>query len=856
MRIKNKKTGGIVDVPQGMEDQMKQHLSQGGDPMKLLSNKSKKVKLNGKEIKSRQKGGQVNEQDQMQQLIQMAAQALSQGAPPEEVVQMLVQKGVPQEIVQQVMQAAMQGMQQEQQAPQEQQMEMSHGGALNSIKAPYIYPYQYGGQSPVNMTSANPFFQKAGFYFNQAFKDFSINPSMQTPQNQGLVGSKFGGKMQDGGGVDQNWEGKGWAPAAGGLSMGLGALKTGQGLASNIGSSFLEEENQRMLAERERQNMWNQASITPPTSSDGWGGMYGDSYVKTGKHGTSIKRGDISKYYENFPKNQHSVEYESGENVYIPPAQNGVGVSDKVVGGVEHGDVNSNSATGEGISAAIPQGGLVFSTTNKTKEMIGYGKDGKFQFKDIPSKKTWAQVTDPYLTTAYKESEFPTKYSDAAKQVTALLSEPILKENHLLSEAKKVNGDYGQAQKKEAIQSILQSNQQPMAQYGAQIPDDMNYYDTGKMFMGNGGKFLPKAQNSIKVYQGGNTKTPTGESNAFNYSGGAQGFYTDWLKQGVDITKLNNEREIQYATYDALNKTAEGRDLLRSMWKKFGNTKQGLNSPSLKNIKTDNLSDGELTSLREAYGDNFLGARSTFLNPNSLKTASVEQKPFNSSYTNTELEKLDVIPKPGDVPGVKKDGTTVDDGKDKRRFGHPSFGFNLPNAYNEDPSTSYDVNPHFQQPHLISPYINDIQRLQYTSNANLGTSGAELATRANLFGQGNTEYGKRYYDAAVYNAGVLNNTEAANSQAAYTAAVGNREMQKYEDEASQKARAAMQQQRILDQNPYIKMMADREHESRAFNLVGNTYDPNNVSIDFNPDGTPKKKKLGGRINTKRFKKKK
>jgi hypothetical protein len=89
-----------------------------------------------------QGGGQ---EDQMQQLVQMAEQALAQGASPEEVAQMLIQQGVPEQVVQQVIQYAIQDLQQQQQAqgqnpqeeaqeqmqqqnPQEEQAEMGYGG--------------------------------------------------------------------------------------------------------------------------------------------------------------------------------------------------------------------------------------------------------------------------------------------------------------------------------------------------------------------------------------------------------------------------------------------------------------------------------------------------------------------------------------------------------------------------------------------------------------------------------------------------------------------------------------------------------------------------------------------------------
>jgi hypothetical protein len=77
----------------------------------------------------------------MQQLIQIAEQALSQGAAPEQVAQMLVEKGVPEQVVQQVIQYAIQDLQQQsqgqnpeeqmqQQNPQEGQAEMGYGGYM------------------------------------------------------------------------------------------------------------------------------------------------------------------------------------------------------------------------------------------------------------------------------------------------------------------------------------------------------------------------------------------------------------------------------------------------------------------------------------------------------------------------------------------------------------------------------------------------------------------------------------------------------------------------------------------------------------------------------------------------------
>lgn len=82
-----------------------------------------------------QEGGQPMPQqggDQAAQIMQMVAQALQQGTPPEEVMQMLVQQGIPQEQAMQIIQQVMAEMQgQGQQAPPEQGMEgqpMRRGG--------------------------------------------------------------------------------------------------------------------------------------------------------------------------------------------------------------------------------------------------------------------------------------------------------------------------------------------------------------------------------------------------------------------------------------------------------------------------------------------------------------------------------------------------------------------------------------------------------------------------------------------------------------------------------------------------------------------------------------------------------
>lgn len=183
MKIKNPETGEVIVVPQGMEDDVRNAIESGNDPMEVMQmkyggihinpankgkfNATKKAtgktteelthsknpltrkraifSQNAKKWKHQDGGQAMEQQDQMQQLIQMAEQALAQGASPEEVAQMLVQKGVPEQVVQQVIQYAIQDLQQQQQAqgqnpqeeaqeqgqqqnPQEEQAEMKYGG--------------------------------------------------------------------------------------------------------------------------------------------------------------------------------------------------------------------------------------------------------------------------------------------------------------------------------------------------------------------------------------------------------------------------------------------------------------------------------------------------------------------------------------------------------------------------------------------------------------------------------------------------------------------------------------------------------------------------------------------------------
>lgn len=74
-----------------------------------------------------QEGGEMMPQEQEQQIMQMVAQLLQQGASPEEVVQQLVSQGVPQEMAIQAVEMIMQQSQGQEQAP------MQQGGKKDDI---------------------------------------------------------------------------------------------------------------------------------------------------------------------------------------------------------------------------------------------------------------------------------------------------------------------------------------------------------------------------------------------------------------------------------------------------------------------------------------------------------------------------------------------------------------------------------------------------------------------------------------------------------------------------------------------------------------------------------------------------
>ena len=127
-----------------------------------------------------QEGGMQEQQMMMQQI----AQALQEGADPNEILQQLVQSGMPQEQAQQLLEAIMQQMQAQ---PQEQEM-MQQGGITDPNS-----PLYYAGQDGYNITtSLNP---TAQGYETKA--NSIVDNGLNVERTQSFTGDGYGKQMAD-----------------------------------------------------------------------------------------------------------------------------------------------------------------------------------------------------------------------------------------------------------------------------------------------------------------------------------------------------------------------------------------------------------------------------------------------------------------------------------------------------------------------------------------------------------------------------------------------------------------------------------------------------------------------------------
>ena len=127
-----------------------------------------------------QQGGQ---DQMMQQLMQMVAQALQQGTPPEQIVQMLVQQGVPEEVAIQAVQMVMQQM----------------GSAPQGGPGQQYQPQGAQYQGPQQMAAMGGYYANGGIN-NPGFR--ALPPSVQQKIMDNMA---YGGYYEDGGFFNQSY---------------------------------------------------------------------------------------------------------------------------------------------------------------------------------------------------------------------------------------------------------------------------------------------------------------------------------------------------------------------------------------------------------------------------------------------------------------------------------------------------------------------------------------------------------------------------------------------------------------------------------------------------------------------------
>lgn len=137
------------------------------------------------------------------------------------------------------------------------------------------------------------------------------------------------------------------------------------------------------------------------------------------------------------------------------------------------------------------------------------------------------------------------------------------------------------------------------------IDEKMSEYNYGGFYDG-GGEWPPIGPTD--KYPGGRTPlgriTPTGVPNAFNYKGGVPQLIKDWQGAGIDLTNMD-VRQAQDSMYNWALKNNP--DMLRNLWKQYGNTAAGQRQHL--NYDYNNLNDSELQAARHSYSDGLLGAR-------------------------------------------------------------------------------------------------------------------------------------------------------------------------------------------------------------------------------------------------------
>lgn len=328
----------------------------------------------------------------------------------------------------------------------------------------------------------------------------------------------------------------------------------------------------------------------------------------------------------------------------------------------------------------------------------------------------------------------------------------------------------------EPIKSRIEQNQDPklMAKYGGKLT---------KAQTGWQGETYSTTQGRI---------TPTGVDLNQNPLLNWENYRQQWEKIAEESGQLKKgERfkkpaDLQEFAYDwALDNNP---DLIKDVYKTYGITnknEKGFQKYQDKLSKGEDLSIDDLKTLRGNYIDNYKGKR---MFAPKLKSQTVSQPQLPT--IPKEIEKIvykDRIIK--DAPQYNLDGLNIN--------------IPLPNVYSRLPLNYYKINPEYIDPRYLNVQdeLNDITRNQRSFQTNIGSRSASdisnlLQAQANADAQRNRVYSQKYnYDrqqdaqAQQFNAQAKMNTNQYNQQSWYNqleaplrmreAAIGDQELTDY-----------------------------------------------------------------------------
>lgn len=690
----------------------------------------------------------------------------------------------------------------------------------------------------------------------------------------------------------------------------LADINTAKGYTDIFGSLKMNSQIAQIEAQNKRQNLISQFENPTPTFQNGWGGnnALDNGYIPVGEYGMSVKA--IGG------KGQPNIEVEGQEHIQLPN-----GFSEEIQG---------DSHAEGGIPLNLPQDSKVFSEKLKHPEMKkSYAKLAK----KFETKKDFKQLENPISSKLNKSTaELNIKLKNEGldelfmeqemnkiegfhgkiPQKETLQDYQMKNGGSVLPETAKIGKLTGKKARIKAFQEAMLNQQnntnQPQGdeQYYGQntinpaVSQTTNVQQPVNTIQNNAPIVNSIPPSLFKTFDTKfNKKTmdtgydvttdPPTESDWqntiipswYNYEEGNLPYLTNSSNQKfsdkIPKNLQTNEALLQEVEYDSIldrldpkqNYTKEERDAalsqMKNVWGKIGrvsfNNGKNYKKPNVNSWKSgDEATYKELAELRGNFIDSKLEKRYFTPISNPQKPPSKTQPAVQQSST------------PGTIPSLQAEKLNRLKG-----FNPNITALQLPDAYVKDPITVNNLQPEFYQPNTITPYLNDIQRLQYATNTNLGTSGADLASRANSFGQGLTEYGKRYYDASTYNAGVK--TQAAKDNALTKLNTNQFNNSNYINNARNpqlQREAVITEQKRMDREAQLKTFADKEHEQNVNNYLQNIYDPNYaLNANFsNPYGLKStnaeseeakkakayetlygKKKYGGKLKLKPKKKK-